>query len=249
LKLKPGTVISIGTGTARRHGEVLGVMNDGSLHVRWEDGYETRIDPNSADGFRIRRHFLPPRPGRHDCRNFLLRDLPRGSVGAEVGVWKGDFSEQMIRLVKPRQLFLVDPWQFMPDNEHAHTRYGGGVAKSQEDMDTVYAQVQRRFSRHISENTVCLHRGTTETLSKSSGGDEPFLDWIYLDGDHNYNSVRSDLQHAAKYVRPGGFIMGDDYTYDGWWHDSVIRAVHELAASGDAKIKLVYRMQYVLVRK
>jgi hypothetical protein len=43
--------------------------------------------------------------------------------------------------------------------------------------------------------------------------------------------------------------MGDDYTYDGWWHDSVIRAVHELAASGDAKIKLVYRMQYVLVRK
>jgi predicted O-methyltransferase YrrM len=116
-------------------------------------------------------------------------------------------------------------------------------------MDAVYAEVQRRFSRHISENTVCLHRGTIETLSKTSGGDEPFLDWIYIDGDHNYNSVRSDLQHAAKYVRPGGFIMGDDYTYDGWWHESVIRAVHELAASGDAKIKLVYRMQYVLVRK
>jgi hypothetical protein len=57
----------------------------------------------------------------------------------------------------------------MPDTEHAHTRYGGGVAKSQEAMDDIYAQVQRRFSRHISRNTVCLHRGTIETLSKSSG--------------------------------------------------------------------------------
>ena len=116
-------------------------------------------------------------------------------------------------------------------------------------MDDIYAEAQRRFSRHISENIVCLHRGTVETLSGTSGRDEAFLDWIYIDGDHNYNSVRSDLQHAAKYVRPGGFIMGDDYTYDGWWHDSVIRAVHELAASGEAKINLIYRMQYVLVRK
>ena len=224
-------------------------MDDGSLHVRREDGHETRIDPESTDGFRVRRHFLPPRLGRHDCRNFLLRDLPRGSAGAEIGVWKGDFSEQMIRLVRPRRLFLVDPWQFMPDSEHGHTRYGGGVATSQDDMDDIYAQVQRRFSRHISANTVCLHRGTLGTLSESSGSTESFLDWIYVDGDHNYESVRSDLRHAAKCVRPGGLIMGDDYTYGGWWHDSVIRAVHELAASGEATIKLVYRMQYVLVRE
>jgi hypothetical protein len=97
LKLKPGTLVSAGTGTSRQQGEILAVMNDGGLHVRWDDGHETRIDPGSADRFRIRRHFLPPRPGRHDCRNFLLRDLPRGSTGAEVGVWKGDFSGQMVR--------------------------------------------------------------------------------------------------------------------------------------------------------
>jgi hypothetical protein len=165
LKLKQGAVVSIGTGTSRRQGEVLGVTNEGGLHVRWEDGHETRIDPDSMDDFHIKRHFLSPRPGRHDCRNFLLRDLPRGSVGAEVGVWKGDFSKQIIRLVKPRRLFLVDPWQFMPDNEHAHTRYGGGVAKSQEAMDDIYAEVQRRFSRHIGENIVCLHRGTPKPLT------------------------------------------------------------------------------------
>lgn len=249
MKLKPGTVISAGTGTFRRKGEILAVMDDGSLHVRLDDGHETRIDPDSTDGFRVRRHLLPPQPGRHDCRNFLLRDLPRRSAGAEVGVWKGDFSAQMIRLVRPRRLFLVDPWRFMPDNEHAHTRYGGGVARSQEDMDDIYAQVQRRFSKQISKNTVCLHRGTTRTLSRTAGHDKPFLDWIYIDGDHTYDSVRSDLRDAVRYVRPGGFIMGDDYAYGGWWHDSVIRAVHELAASGEAKIKLIYRMQYVLVRQ
>src|SRR2546430_9287984 len=43
-------------------------------------------------------------------RAFLFKMLPRGSVGAEIGVWKGDFSKLLLRRVRPAELHLVDPW-------------------------------------------------------------------------------------------------------------------------------------------
>jgi Methyltransferase domain len=38
------------------------------------------------------------------------------------------------------------------------------------------------------------------------------LDWIYIDGLHSYDGVRSDLDHYKSKVKPGGLIMGHDYT-------------------------------------
>ena len=45
---------------------------------------------------------LPP-------REFLLHSLPRNSVGAEIGVWRGEFSADIVRRVRPRRLHLIDP--------------------------------------------------------------------------------------------------------------------------------------------
>jgi hypothetical protein len=50
-----------------------------------------------------------------DPRAFLLRRFPGGSIGAEIGVHKGEFSEQILRIVKPRKLHL-------PFIESAHVR-------------------------------------------------------------------------------------------------------------------------------
>jgi len=237
-------------GEGVRRGQVLEIVpesTDFTLRIRWEDGQETRVDPAHEPSLRISRNILlRPRPGRYDSRTFLLRLLPKRSTGAEVGVWKGDFAVQMLRIAKPCRLYLVDPWMFMPDSGHAHTRYGGSIAKSREDMETVLASVQERFRRKIDKGVVLIHRGTLPSLAETP--DPPRLDWVYIDGDHNYEAVSSDLRTAARLVRPGGYITGDDYRQDGWWKDAVVSAVHELIRSGDAELELVKRSQYILRR-
>jgi predicted O-methyltransferase YrrM len=35
-------------------------------------------------------------------------------------------------------------------------------------------------------------------------------DWIYIDGNHDYDVVRPDWQVCAEHVRPGGLIVLDD---------------------------------------
>jgi hypothetical protein len=39
-------------------------------------------------------------------RPFLLEMLPKNSVGAEIGVWKGDFSDRILKALNPKQLHL-----------------------------------------------------------------------------------------------------------------------------------------------
>ena len=161
-------------------------------------------------------------------------------------MWKGDFAAQMLRIVRPKKLYLVDPWQFMPDHDHAHTRYGGSIAKSAKDMDEIYESVRVRFRKEIARSRVNICRGDLAALVHQTPS--PVLDWVYIDGDHNYPSVAADLANAVRLVRSGGFILGDDFIDDGWWGDAVIRAVDQVIKKGDAKLCLAERSQYLLVR-
>jgi len=47
-------------------------------------------------------------------------------------------------------------------------------------------------------------------------------DMVYIDGVHTYEAVSKDIQNYRKLIRPGGFIAGHDYTWEG-----VKRAVDE----------------------
>ena len=39
---------------------------------------------------------------------------------------------------------------------------------------------------------------------------EPPLDFLFIDGDHNYEAVRKDFEDWASLVQPGGFILIHD---------------------------------------
>jgi hypothetical protein len=53
---------------------------------------------------RGRRHEVLPR------RDEVVARLPKEGIGAEVGVWKGDFAANLLQRTKPRRLYLIDPW-------------------------------------------------------------------------------------------------------------------------------------------
>lgn len=233
------------------HGEILEVVNEEighSYRTRWPDGRENRFHAELS----THRHVVIPRPnrwkhaGRSDPRRHVLFQLPQHGIGAEVGVWRGDFALQMLRISKAQQLYLIDPWRYMPDAEHMQTRYGGSIARSQSDMDGVHAAVLSRFRSEIAANSVVVKRTTLPELAASQS--PPRFDWVYLDGDHHYESVKADIEAAWRMVRPGGFIAGDDYTDGNWWGDSVIRATTEFVKSGRAIFTYLYKTQYVLER-
>jgi Methyltransferase domain len=180
------------------------------------------------------------------ARSWVIRQLPRGSVGAEIGVWKGDFSARLLRRVRPRHLHLVDPWAFADDPRYASAWYGGALATSQGDMDAVHRAVLDRFGAEIAGGRVTVHRATSVEAAAAIGE----VDWVYVDGDHTYDAVLADLAAWAPKVRPGGVIAGDDYGETGqWWGDGVQRAVAEFTASGGWRLAAVHGSQFLLARR
>lgn len=81
---------------------------------------------------KIKRNVL----GEENPRLTLLNKMPKASVCAEIGVWKGEFSERIYKITEPKQLHLIDPWEFQ--SEFSDRMYGGSVAKNQSDMDSIY---------------------------------------------------------------------------------------------------------------
>jgi hypothetical protein len=150
-----------------------------------------------------------------------LYEMPKWSVCAEIGVWKGDFSEKILEVVKPKKLHLIDPWLFMP--KYRNRWYGGLVAKNQKDMTSIYHDVRRRFKKN---KNVIIHRATSQDASSLFKND--YFDWIFLDGNHSYEYVKKDIELYLSKIKKGGFIAGDDY----WWRIRegfpVKRAVDEM---------------------
>jgi Methyltransferase domain len=161
--------------------------------------------------------------------------LPRGSTGAEIGVWRGDFSAELVASVKPARLHLIDPWEFRGD--YGGAWYGGAEARSQADMDAIHQEVVERFA---GEASVIVHR------ARSSDIDLEPLDWAYIDGDHTYEAVAADLDHYSRMLKPGGWLCGDDYSNPGWWDDGVTRAVDEFRDRTGYTVKLLSGGQFAL---
>ena len=147
----------------------------------------------------------------------------------EVGTWKGNFAARLLATASPRTLHLVDPWRLREETEFQGVRYGGAAPNGQDGLDEIYQGVLLRFAQEIENGTVVVHR----SMSEEAVADFPdeSIDWVYVDGDHHYAAVRSDLELWYPKVRPGGILGGDDFGLDDkWWGDGVTRAVREFAA-------------------
>ncbi|MCC7023743.1 MAG: class I SAM-dependent methyltransferase [Thermomicrobiales bacterium] len=161
----------------------------------------------------------------------------------EIGVWKGDFSRWILEIVRPRKLHLVDPWAFSLAPRDANTWHGGGSAQGQGDMDEIFQAVTARFQAETAAGRVRIHRAMS--VDAAATFPDRTFDWIYIDGDHYYDSVKADLESWERTLRPGGIIGGDDYRESPVYGTDVIRAVDEFARARGLAVETFGR-QYLM---
>ncbi|MDH3475776.1 MAG: class I SAM-dependent methyltransferase [Rhodospirillales bacterium] len=179
------------------------------------------------------------------ARTIVLRQFGTGKIGAEIGVFKGDFSRQILDQAKPAKLYLIDPWENIYDPGLSKSWYAAG---SPNDMPSLYDAVQKRFEPEIAAGQVELCRGfSADAMARF---DDNSLDFAYVDGDHRFEGVSADLELAFAKVRPGGVIAADDHKLGGWWADGVVRALNEFAGRHASGVQIVYaHFSQIVLRK
>ncbi|QJR81841.1 class I SAM-dependent methyltransferase [Alteromonas pelagimontana] len=152
-------------------------------------------------------------------REDLLKELPPESVGAEIGVDKGEFSQMILSVVRPEKLHLIDIW---------------GTERYNSEL---WRLVNEGFADQITSGQVEIHR----KLSIEAADDFPdnYFNWVYIDTDHSYETTYKELQLYSKKVKAGGLIMGHDYCMGNWiknYKYGVTEAVYRFCVEQDYEI-------------
>jgi hypothetical protein len=147
-----------------------------------------------------------------NCRIFtdrlaMMKALaPRHGIGAELGIWNGDFSALLLTQIEPVSLHLVD--------------------------SKIRDEVKRRFSVALDGPFLKVHEGDSATVLLTFP--DEYFDWIYIDGDHSYDGVSRDAEVSIKKLKRDGILFFNDYTMgdhnvpNGFYPYGVIPVVNNL---------------------
>ena len=188
---------------------------------------------------RIKRIFLPV--DTLQGREFLEKIIPSGSLGAEIGVYRGDFSRWILDVVGPENLTLIDPW--VPVGAYQDDEVYEAELRR---MDRRYMNVCNRFIKEREAGRVRILRLMSTEAAKLFASAS--LDWIYIDGDHREEAVRADIINYWSSLKTGGLMIFDDYGYDAGWNDGVTKACDSLL-SQPACSKVYERAHQLVIRK
>jgi hypothetical protein len=137
--------------------------------------------------------------------SILFRDL-NYSYGAEIGVLAGRHAKEMLRINPNLHLILVDPWK--------------GFSRRSNDayVEKAFQTCKERLS---SWNPEYMRMCSMDAVEKINDGS---LDFIYIDGMHNFDNVMMDLIRWTPKVRIGGIVSGHDYFHS--FRYGVVNAVN-----------------------
>lgn len=154
------------------------------------------IDALSKKG----RPFEIPDATRDDLPQLFL-DLGF-KVGAEIGVYKGEFTEKFCKA----GLFMhaVDPWMAYKNyNEYPPEE----IKRFQDRQDELFSIAQTKLAPY--KDKVNFIRKTS--MDAVEDFDDESLDFVYIDGHHGFRYVAEDLCEWSQKVKKGGIIAGHDY--------------------------------------
>ena len=182
------------------------------------------------------------RRARAELRTFLIEDfITPQTIGAEIGVAWGDFSQRLLEVANPQLLHLIDPW-FMNESTRIYKRHGHWkFGKTQEAFDAVHETVIKRFQKETESGQVIIHRKPSVEAAELFKDEE--LDWVYIDGDHAYKAILADLNSYFPKVKQGGMLLGDDYRGQGAMAVDKFISGHNVTCEHKSTVTLQYAIR------
>ena len=110
----------------------------------------------------------------------------------EIGVYKGAFSEILLRTCPSIHLHSVDLW----------------VDMEGKPMDEIMEECRVLLTPYADRSEMVK----ADSLTASSMFEDNSLDFVYIDADHTYEATMADIMAWIPKVKVGGVLAGHDYT-------------------------------------
>lgn len=152
--------------------------------------------------------------------------LNYNSVGCELGIFEGEFSQILVNSNKFDKLYLVDTFSGKAYN----------FGKEYEDASVLENKAKNRF-----ESYPVIEVIKNDSLSFLKSMPNNSFDFIYIDTIHSYEQTIIELEEAYRTIKNSGLICGHDYCLQ---FSGVIRAVTEFCEKYMHKILVTQEKDY-----
>ena len=132
--------------------------------------------------------YSPSKVAGMDRRRLIQRFGEMGlTEGAEIGVDRASFSRYMFQHIPNLHLLCIDPWPLKLRGKSRHIS----------------------TTRRLAECNATIIRKTS--MDALEDVPDESLDFVYIDGNHEFDYVMTDIIFWTKKVKWGGVVAGHDY--------------------------------------
>ncbi len=144
----------------------------------------------------------------------------------EIGTLKGEHAKSILKNLNVKEITLIDPYEdYKSDGNYINAEIAEEIAK-------------KRLQRY-SNKILWIKDYSEKAINKI----EEKMDFIYIDGNHEYEYVKKDLELYWKILKEGGIISGHDIQTNG-----VSEAVIEFCNINKLKLQIGNRRDWWIVK-
>ena len=147
---------------------------------------------------------------RWDC---VIKRLPKKSkiIGAEIGVFKGKMSYQMLKRLPGLTLFMIDRWEPYSKKEQDDDLSATMAHYNAEYWKGCRAKVEKMAAK-FGDRAQIIISDSVEAASRFGNGT---FDYAFVDAGHGPIAAAKDLCAWLPKIKKGGLLCGHDITRRG----------------------------------
>ena len=133
-------------------------------------------------------HFMRP------MIDFVRKENKKDLIGIEIGIASGENSKRLLKNLSIKKLYCIDPWiDYEEDNKIIR------LYKSEQKC--------RKLLRRWNSKIDYIKKYSDDAIEDVPNN----VDFIYIDGNHQYEFVKNDIELYYPKLKEGGIIGGDDF--------------------------------------
>jgi hypothetical protein len=135
---------------------------------------------------------------------YIAKNYQKASslIGVEIGVYLGNNAIYILTKLNIKKLFLVDPYLEYED----YKTNDGWTQTTQHDFDENFRIAAVKLE-HYKEKVEFIRKKSEDAAADIHDD----LDFVYIDGNHEYEFVKHDIELYYPKLKPGGVLGGDNF--------------------------------------
>jgi hypothetical protein len=155
--------------------------------------------------------------------NSILKDKPNINNLVEIGSHLGESTTIFLGFENIHSIHCVDPWNQNP----------------------IYEKIFDARLEDFIKNNRCKKLKTISTKACSRFANES-IDMVYIDGNHDYDNVKTDISVWYPKLISGGILAGHDYSID---HPGTKQAIDEFILNKNTSLKTFLDHSWYIIKE